>query len=462
MFSSYWARIIKSPVYTSWLSLIVQAANTIFILPLAIVNFSQDELTVWLALAVIVRFRDIFDFGLLVTISRHVAEGASNQQRLAVRSYARQVFYKVNLLAIICLPFVFFISLFNVIKDMDNTSIYIICSILSYFGCIVFLKGNFYRAYIIGVNKIQLIKINEVWVNTILAIATIIYIVSGFGILPIILSQTVSFFVLYLINRKIYLRITPRGSEEKLKNVKYTRDKELASCAKREFFSGLVGSAFVQVVNITILNLFSQSIANNYLIIERVVEQIKNFSRVVFYVKLPYFSKLFIRNEIDKLNQIAVSRYSLSLLLLVLSIWGGSLVYWLITNVFNYSFGDFYLDYQLALLFVFYAIIERMTSMHNQIYLITNDHVVSHIGMSVTALLFTIFVSLLYSFLGIYSIPISFAISYFSFFYWFVSKNSFFKLNTKIYRFEIIPICLFAINTIIFTLVTYEAHISHS
>ncbi|WP_338625528.1 hypothetical protein [Agarivorans sp. OAG1] len=423
--------------------MVIQAGNTVLLLPLIISTFQADELGLWLLLGVLTRVRDIFDFGLLVTVSRHVAQCKSNRERASLRRGVKVVFSKVNLVACVLLPIFYFFALYKLIKESDFSLDFLFSSLFFLLSSVVYLKGNYYRSYIIGVNRINVIKFNEAIINLLLLFLTAVFILLDGGILAVSMLQFLAFLALFYSNFRIFSRLTGTADGNASNSGEqngYHRYDELIFCSKREFFSGVLGSGFLQTVNVMIANIYSVDLSNVYLILDRLMEQIKNFSRVVFYTSLPSLSKSYARGQREWVRGRVYQRFNLSLFLMsMLCILVLGLGLWL-ENLNDVRFTP-----DIWLVLFGFAIIERLTSMYNQLYLISHVNVISHIGMLVTIPLFFAFFSIFNGAFGVASIPLSFMCSYLSFYYPFCSIKARKKLGLSFFHLDFLPMLVLVI-----------------
>ncbi|MEX0312831.1 MAG: lipopolysaccharide biosynthesis protein [Allomuricauda sp.] len=466
-------RLWNSPTLTTWASLVVISTNTIVVLPMVLVKFSNIETKIYLILVTIGQLRNIFDFGLKENMSRlfsYANAGVSNLNELPSRNqnnnsntdllsalFARaKVYYKgvfgIGLLLISVLTY------FSLKKPIDNEASFWYASIAMVIGSSFYLYSNLYLSFLIGMNKVALVKKWEVLLKGLSSASLILVMFVDPTLLNFMLVMNawviINFLNYYLLSRRLNVKVSQKST---IRNNEI--DKVVFDLAWKSFLSGMAGTGTQQGMNILIANIVPIDLANSYLLTEKVLGQLKEVSRAPFYSKIPQFAKLRGKGQIS--TMVKKVRYSMMFSYIViisgiigLSLFGNVLLELIGSKVQLVSRDIFYL----MSIFVF---IERFTAMHTQLYTFMNNAIIGYFRLIVIGLVTIFLTYLFFPYLSIKAVPLASSIAYLSIFTPYVIGKNYKNMEQSFYSFEkklFIPILL------LFTvfIFSYEFFVSHS
>ncbi|EGR5064132.1 hypothetical protein C1E47_19320, partial [Vibrio cholerae] len=175
------------------------------------------------------------------------------------------------------------------------------------------------------------------------------------------------------------------------------------------------------------------SFSNTYLLLDNIVEQIKNLSRVPFYVNRPKMAAQY--KKTGFLDIILIRKYIMfSTLTLCLSLFLFSIFAPYVLDLID-SKVEF--DSTIWLVICTYAMIERLGAMHNQIYVIMNNKVIAHKYLPITVLISTVILSFfLYFNISPSFYVLAFSLSYLFTFYVPISQLNIREFSVKRLYFE--------------------------
>jgi len=437
-------RILNSSIIMSWSSILSRLGMALLVLPFIIVFLDEQSISIWFFFLILNRLRDIFDFGYLDNVSRHISYikggGESNSEISTLYLYAGHV-YKRSALACFIISFFIgsvglFIKGFNVI---ENWQFYLALLVISLSNSI-FIYGNRYISILFGMDYISKIKSWDT-LFTILNILSLLCFLNE-GVTVLILVTINSFWLILCVFRNgimlnrifndLNLNVNLLGKGNY--NFNLIRDN-----ARREFVASLFSVGYFQLFNFIISLYLPTSISNTYLFLDNVVDQIKNLSRVPFYVKRPGLASEFKRNGNLKWREISTymarSHFVLLLGLFSFSIVGPYILELIGSNVVY--------DKLLWGTISIYAFCERLTAMHSQVNILVTDKIKSHIYLPKTTLMSSLGLLLCVLFkVEYYYFPLCFAVSYLTVFYAKLSTDNYRILNVSMICFEAVTMRL--------------------
>lgn len=446
-------RVFNSPTLMTWSSLLAKGGNSFFLLPLILTKFDLLEVNFWLVLQVLISLKDLLDFGFVQNISRSYSyalggaetlENITNKRseyvnknllkqiwKVSVRIY-RTVFV-VSVLLFLVLGTSFF---YKTILSMDDNSYWLVwLSVI--LGNSFSLYGNIYISALMGINKVGQLRRMETFIAILSFSVNVLILIFSPKILFLVIN--IQFFVLVsLISYSVLLRKSLKKYGISLLGGEFNVVvwESIKSRSKKSFVAALSGYGAFQIMSLIIANIGSPIQVSSYLLVNRIVEQIKKLSKAPFYSKLPQFSILQAKGERSLLIDKAKFSMGLSYLCLVLPIVG------------VWMFSDFvltllrsevpFVDNMLWLAIVLAVFTERFAGMHYQLYEVMTNEVIAHrLGLVAAAIMLFSALSLYYVFqLGIASFPFSVAIAYGVYYSYQSSHRVYYLLGTSFLRFE--------------------------
>ncbi|EPO2911937.1 hypothetical protein ACT7TL_003511, partial [Vibrio cholerae] len=265
----------------------------IIVLPYIVVRFNAEEISVWLFILIINRLRDIFDFGYLDNISREVSY--SKGQRLTsglklVIDFSNFIYARNSMLCFIFLLLsitagFYFKGHFEYFDCFDSVFIILVVVVSNS----IYVYGNKYIAILFGLDYISMIRSWDT-LFTLMNIGTILLGIIVFPSLITIITINSAWVVIavlrnrYMASKVIFYECP---NKEPLNEVNAFNADKIKKNANRDFFSSLLTSGYAQGFNYFISIFLPLSFSNTYLLLDNIVEQIKNLSRVPFYVNRP-------------------------------------------------------------------------------------------------------------------------------------------------------------------------------
>jgi len=446
-----WRTVVESPTLMTWLSFLVRSGTVVFVMPLVLLHFSDLEVALWLIFGVLIRVRDVLDFGMLNNVSRLVAYANSGSKSIGDLSFGDNkeggnigLVCSIDMAAgflyirTISISFALLLLMgggvvWRTLAPVDGAPYldYWLALFVHLLGCVSYLWGNRYVAFLTGTNKIALLKRWDALFGAASIITLIVFILAGSSFFWFILAT--NFWIVLTVARNWFLWKV-RVNWDRTDGVDAEIVEKIVSLSKRDFLGALFGVGFLQIINIAIASFFPIAIVNSYLVLDRLIEQIKGVSRAPFYTKMPIFAKYVTRGDRNLLEGVAKRGLLLSYAVCCLGI------------LFVYVFGSAILsvigvesvdvDTNLWLLMGAAALVDRYAAMHNQLYLVIYNKVLTHITLFVTMLLTILIITILYSRIGIYSVPLAYILAPLFFYAWYLPYKNYSYLCVGFFKFE--------------------------
>lgn len=446
----------RSPTFTSWASILSRTLGMVLILPLVLSRLTTEEIALWYLFATLMGLQLILDMGFSATFSRIIAftmggakeigdlrQGvAKKKSKVANWDGTERIYATMGWVYLWLGCAWFLISLLlggwasvHFISKLGSPSEGWIALGLVVISSALRLYGARYSSYLLGLNKVALLRRWETWVWLSMLLGNTLVLFFDGGLLLLVVC-TQGFIVLgVLVNRQLSFL-----AEEK--RVQFFRQKKLDKKILSEIWPSVWRSGIgifmiaglVQGSGIVYARLASPEEVASYLLALNLIRVLAQFAQAPFYSKLPLLSRLRAEGETEEQVRLAKKGMLLSYWVLIAGIIfiGVAGEYLLGVLDGNISF----VDQRLWVLLGCAAFLERYGAMHIQLYSTTN-HIVWHIANGVTGVIFLICVVPLYYLLGVYAIPISQIISNLSFYDWYSARKSYHTFHLKVYDFEL-------------------------
>ena len=437
-------KLWDSPTFMTWGNLSAKSSNLIILLPIVLTVFSTEDIVVWYLYFTIVSLQLLIDFGFLPTFTRlfsYAYSGLNIQQIEDIKNNknangetdwyslkylfiaTKSIYKKLALIS-----FIVAITLGSwLVYEPINKSSNIIESWLGWFIVISIASFNLYAnsfvSLLIGMNKVAIVQRWQM-LSSLLAVMTSAIIILLFKSL---LFGIVVFNIWYIVNFIINYNLV----------IKYYNESSIAiddSILKRlinntiwptAWKSGLgisMSMGLVQVSGMIVAKIENSAVATSYLLALQIIRAISSFSQAPFYSRLPYFTQLYSKNNIDLLIKVSRERMQKSFIVYI----GMFLTIGLFANnILNFigSNSPFPND-QIWILIGSGFLLERYGAMYLQLYTLTNN-IIWHIANGITGIIMIVLVVLFYNVIGIYSFPIAMCIAYAMFFVPYVIKKAY-------------------------------------
>lgn len=404
-----------------------------FVFPIVLLVLDHDSISIWLFLLILNRIRDLFDFGYIDNFSRNYSylSGVSASGKIkSLLKYSNSVYVKSSIICFLMLNLIGFLGLY--VKGFDfyqYRSYYFSVMAVSVSGAL-FIYGNRYVSFLFGLDKIQEIKR---W-DTVFTIMNICSLLIAIYKSPSVFMLTVtnSIWVALTVMRNFFLfrrytREINKVVEEKIEHGGIKRN------ARREFIASLFSLGYNQTFNLSISLFLPISISNVYLFLDNVVEQIKNLSRVPFYVKRPRIARVIRRDGFVDCNEISRYVFQSHLVLFL-----GLISFFILGDyILGMIKSSILIDKKIWLSLSIYAAVERFSSIHNQLNIILSDAVKTHFYLMITCIV-SMISTLVFLALDVnyYFYPLTFVIGHVIYYSWHVAKSNYALMGVTFMDFE--------------------------
>lgn len=408
--------IFRSAMLMTWTSLLSRLVLSMLVLALVLNVLSPEELSVWFFFIIIARLRDIFDFGYLDNVARTYSYMLVDKDKAAkvtkVYSFARKKYTLFSWLCFISSLIIgglgLYLKDFNPLVQVE----YYFCLFLLSISNAVFIYGNLYVSYLFGKNRISILKGWDTFFNILNTISFFAVYYFSPSILNFLIVNSVWVILIVIRNYWLvgykYRRLIVDEFEEDVGLLLMSKN------SRKEFFSGLYSMGLIQGLNFYISTQLNISLSNRYLLLDNIIEQIKNLARVPFYVKRPSFAASSRGGGID-LREVKNAMLFSQVVLII----GCIFFYCLADLILSFVGSNVMFDGLLWGALFSAALLERYTAMHNQLFIIVNNVIKSHIFYFVTLIVFSTFMLVFYfNQVSYYFYPLALLLSYSCFFTW--------------------------------------------
>ncbi len=418
----------SSPTLLTWGNLLSSSIKLFVFTPLILVKFNQTEVALWYLFLTINSFTMIVDLGFYPTFSRiitYVYNGLPSLELLGKEyeplispdwDLMKRVYGTISItyigmvLSVLIILFVFSYSpVYNVIQHLQN-------QLTAWIAFGLFLTGelfNFYTkkydAVIIGTNHLVQINRWNILINFSNAIVSTIILSFNGDILALSINHL--FFSLILCLRSFLLqRYICNGKFKEIQNFKL--DSEVFKWCWTPVWKSailiLCSTGITQATGLFYAKVSNASELASYLFSLKMISTISQFSQAPFYSKLPIFSALRVKNDLNELIKVSADSMKKSLLVFTLGV--GALAFLGDYGLQLIKSNTHLIDYKIILLMSVVWFLERHHAMHAQIYVTTND-VPFYKSAMVTGVVNISLLVLLFPHLKVIAFPISMGIS---------------------------------------------------
>ncbi len=297
----------------------------------------------------------------------------------------------------------------------------------------LWIYGNKDLSLLIGYNKIALLRR---W-DTLLSLVQIIFSLGLLLLFNNIWYLLINYYSWHMVivyrNAKLSHKYQIRIYESTSPKVDLYVFRIIWPRALKSFFSGLLSMGLAQIMAIFYANISDAKSSSSYMLALRIADQIKQISRAPFYSKVPKFAQSVVKDRASMFGDIRRSM-TLSYGVLLITV---LLVYLFSAPILELiSSSTKFVSRDLWLIIGFSILIERFTSMHNQMVLFTRNMVLSHKALLISSLVNLVLVILFFDKLGVYIFPIGLTMGYLSFYSWYVAYRNYRFFNSSFFRFE--------------------------
>jgi O-antigen/teichoic acid export membrane protein len=449
------SKIWNSPTSMTLLSYFTKSASILLITPLILSKFQEIEIVIWYLFATIISMNGLADLGFRNTFVRFIsyANGGakeilnSKSQNISktngetnwnlvgkIFSHMKFIYIIVSILLAIVLMIGGYFSLLSTFNKVDNSFVYWLSWIIISTASVLDFYGKIYYNYLEGLNEIALVK----RVESVFKISTILLSFLVMLFYPSILNLSIVISLHYIFNflRNFFLaKKIKNGEFKKLKkfNIEKQFLKDIWKPSWKSGASSLIGIGVINFLSILVVQFSSTSAGASYLLIMRIITEIRNVANAPFYSKIPLLAKLSAEGKIQEMIIQAKKGMKYSHLMYVLGVILAGVIINPLLEYLGSNLGSIDINMWILLSFAFY--IHRYGALHIQLYM-TSNHIISHIADSVSAVIFILGTYLLIDYIELYAIPVAMIIGYLGFYAWYAAYNSYKLLNQNLFSFE--------------------------
>jgi hypothetical protein len=448
-------KLWNSPTLNSWGSYGSRSLSMLVILPLLLVRLSTTEIAVWFLFMTIMGLQLLIEGGFGASFSRVIAYAMGGATKIddmrdpsrkyadgrpnwdfvgQIVSTAHRVYLWLGI-GWIALLFVFgTIAVNSLVSKLEHPMYGWIAWTIVILTSGVRLYGAKYSVYLLGINEVAVLRRWEMITWLAIAPCSIIVLLSGGGILSLVAVMQFIVVTNVIINWKIS-RTVQNKQFQKLRGHPF--QKKLFSRLWPTIWRSAVGvimiTGLVQLTAIFYAQVGTVQNVASYLLALNILRMLTQFSQAPFYSKLPLLARLrpgggLRDQQILAARGMRLSHWTLVVGIIVVGVIGPFLVTLMDSNA-AFVKGDLWVLMGLA------AFMERHGAMHLQLYSTTN-HIVWHIANGVTGAIYLIIVFPLYSFVGVYALPLTHFISIILFYDWYCATKSYRAFSLKRIEFE--------------------------
>jgi O-antigen/teichoic acid export membrane protein len=471
-------KLWNSPTFNTWLSYSTKAFSLLIVLPLILKKFNDAEVAIWYLFSTIISLQGLIDMGFRVTFVRMIAYAKGGAKdiveviepgrnytinetnwSLINKIYSTMVFIYSRLSIF---SFILLISLgsWALNKPMSFLpSAYNAWIAWAVIICVTIIKlyGTVYIAYLEGLNYIALARRIES-VTSICSIFTSILILIFKADLLLLVIANQAWTVVAVIRDYFICRYVEGGKFRTFIKFPFEKPffKQIWKPAWKSGLSSCMSNGLNNLSSVLYAQIGNSASVASYLLALRILNQIESISMAPFYSKIPTFSRLRIRGDIQELIKKAQRSMLLShfvFLIGIITVGSGSelLIKYMHSHVK-------WVQSDIWLLLTFAYFIHRYGAMHMQLYNTTN-HIKSHIADGVSGIIFILVSVLLIKKFQLYAIPIGMLAGYLGFYAWYAAFFSLKSLKVSFLKFEFkaafLPLGLFFAYCLIQAFITF-------
>ena len=450
-------RIWDSPTFTTWGSFLIKSLSMVLILVLVLNRFSSSDVALWFLFATIFSLQNIIDLGFNPTFSRAIsyARGGAgvdeikdlrlnkeiiHQDKLnlstlsGIISTMNKIYMYLSLILLVLMGVLGSISLLKPIEQTSNENISWVAWIIVLVASFLNLRGNKYSAYLIGMNKIALVRRWEILFSLGRLLSQLSILIFDANILSLVIATHIWTLLNVLRNRILSQKIE-NGIYKEFEKLPFNKAvfKSLWPSAWRSGIGMGLGYGLVQISGVVYAQFESSDEVASFLLSLRVMDAIVQFSQAPFYSKLPSLATLRSRGDLDQQRRIAKRGMTLSYISFVAACIIFGLCSDFILSIIK-SDTDF-VSLQFWGFLCIANLIHRYGAMHIQLYSTTN-HIIWHIADGISGIIYIIVSLLLFDMLGIYSFVIGMLCGYLGFYSWYSARHSYKAFKLQLWHFD--------------------------
>jgi len=469
-------KIYNSSILNSWFSNLIIVISMLIAIPIVITKLSIEAVNVWFLFATIVSITQGIVLGFSSTFTRFIAytyagvslneisnlkeknelsHGSTNLIELEkILNVIKPLYFILSLIFLLLISLVGYLFLSKPISMMDNSAEGWNSWFIVLFSSAIILYLNFYQVFLDGINKVALVQRIIGIVNTFgifLILAVLFFIPSLFSItlvyqfISIITVSIVAYFSMQ--NMKLLnLRINIKKFDKKIFLL-------IWDTAKKSVYTTILASGVKHISSLIVAQLFTATQSASFQFVKRIFDVIERFTATTFQSKVPRLSQL--RGQGDLISFSKILRKTQYITYSVFFL--GYSIFLFFGDTLTQMIGaNIEINNQLIIWFGLSVLITRWAGIN---LLISNqaNNVIEHLAISVSSLIYFIFIFIFIDTLNIYVFPIAQIIAMLVISP-FLIKYVYPTFNTNFFKYEVKMIVPISIITLIISVLGIILH----
>lgn len=333
--------LYSSPVLMTWLSYLVKFGNAIFLLPLIIKNFPEEEVAVWFVFLLILSFSQIADSGFGPSVIRATSYFYAGVKELpknitefkekkdlsntsinfkglkSILNTVNIIYLLLGFISVLLLITVGKIIVSNTINMTNNINNLNIAFYIIVFQSFVSIQVIKFNSFMQGVDKVASVKRAETIIESLNIIFSIIILILGFGLLELVIVN-LFFKILLFLNLKYFVKKWFKSSENNYKT-KYIIDKyffqSIWSPTWRQGLMYYGGYLTNNGTALVVSQINNPKLIASFLITQKIIFFIRQISQAPLYSNLPRVFQMMAKNNYFLLKKYCSKNIALGLMI---------------------------------------------------------------------------------------------------------------------------------------------------
>lgn len=415
----------------SWANLGSRLLGFVVLLPLVLINFTVEEVNLWLLFQAVVALQSMVDFGFTPTFIRFVAYAKSEVSKAKnelhvptswlekkvdisdVIEAMRSVYTTLALVAFVLMAVIGSFAVMKSVSLLEDSMTGWLAWIVIVASNSLMILGGMFGAYLQGADQIALYQRWQAITGAVTVCLAIIALLLGGGLLQLVLVMQMGVVGGFLVSRKLAVEDTPSGTWSKRIIKPPVILNNVWSAAWRSGIGVAMTYGTIQGAGVVYAQVATVADAAAFLLAQRVLRVIISFANVPFYTCIPRMARMYSGGKLDKLIECARLGMLRTNWLLITGIlivgFGAEPLLAVIESETTFVSNEVWLLLGLA------ALVERVGAMHLQLYSVTN-HIVWHIANGVAGVILLCMIPVAYIWLDMLGLPFGILVGYLFFY----------------------------------------------
>ena len=442
----------------TWGNFLVKSLSLIVLLPLILSKLDTSDIVVWYLFLSLITLQMLMDLGFTPTFTRIIAYGMGGIAPKELNNIRKKqpdiksqvpnwdtiiqvgvtmkfIYKRLSIIVFIIALSLGSLSVSSSVSESTNPDLAWIAWLVVVFTTIITLYGNYYQAYLQGINEVARIQRWQMFFVFASVVTSSVVLSVGGGLLALTLSNQVWLIANVAFNR--WLKNTVHNGLGKAISQTKQRNphiwKVVWPAAWRSGIGVFMSIGLINISGIIYAQLTTTDEVASYLLGLQIARTIINFSAAPFYSKIPVFSKLYAQQSWNELIKLAAQRMSISYWVFVIAF----IFFGIMANELLDLVGS-NVDFPGTLVWCLFGaafFFERYGAMHIQLYS-TSNHIIWHIANGISGIIIIVLSILLFPFFKIMAFPLSLLVGYLGFYSWYAVLYSYRKFNLSFLSFD--------------------------